>query len=78
MQNPGKWFLARCRSGFTVGQKVALSIGLAIYIISPIDLLPFFPVDDFGAIFALFKVLTSPTVTHTDDPPPSAAAMAAV
>lgn len=78
MSNPIRLFLGRCGQGFTVAQKIYLGIGLLIYIISPIDLLPFIPVDDVGAVFMLFKVLTSPTVTDTNGSPPPAAPMPAV
>lgn len=62
MPNPLTRFLARCNRGFTPAQKTMLSVFLVVYIVSPIDLLPLLPIDDLGAMWALFRVLASSTV----------------
>jgi hypothetical protein len=49
-------FMDRCRAGFTVPQKLFIGVALTVYIVSPIDLLPFIPIDDVGAMADYFLI----------------------
>lgn len=74
MPNLVRMFHDRCERGFTVHQKVLLGIAMVIWIVSPVDPIPFCPIDDWGVIYALFRVLASRTGTGTggDSTPPAA------
>jgi uncharacterized membrane protein YkvA (DUF1232 family) len=73
MPNLLRPFLDRCARGFTPLQKVGITVFIVVYVLSPLDLLPGLPIDDLGALYALFKVLTSPTVRHRAPDQPAAA-----
>ena len=81
MSNPVSSILKQGNTGFTVGKKVALTLGLGLYLLSPLDLVPefLFPpiglLDDGVALYMLFRVWTSPTLRSgrywTPPSPPS-------
>lgn len=67
MPNPVSNILKQCQSGFTLGKKGLLSLGIGLYLVSPIDLipeplLPFGVMDDLVALFVLLRVWLSPTL----------------
>lgn len=75
MPNPVTALLSRCKIGFAPLQKMVLCFLLLLYVVSPIDLFPvvFFPIDDFGALYLLLKVLRSPTLPPAGGGPPGSA-----
>ena len=67
MANPVRRILDQCRIGFTAKQKVGLCALGAVYILSPLDLVPdLLPglgqLDDIGVPVLAFKILLSPTI----------------
>lgn len=68
MPNPIRLFCERCAKGFTPIQKFGLSAFLMVYIVSPINLLPFIPIDEMGALAAMIKILMSPTLRNLGGP----------
>lgn len=67
MANPISALLDRCSHGFTIPQKVGLTMCAVVYVISPIDGLPLLPFDDWGVLILLGKVLLSPTLPRSGD-----------
>ncbi len=70
--NPIQSLLNRCSRGFTLPQKLLISVLVFIYILSPIDVLPdFIPVlgwgDDLYALYLAIRVWSSPTL-NSDAP----------
>ncbi|MGH7242382.1 MAG: DUF1232 domain-containing protein [Phycisphaerales bacterium] len=62
--------LKRCDRGWTLAQKIGLTLLLAIYWLSPIDFIPdIFPIlgqcDDVFLTYCLFRVWRSPTLPPT-------------
>ena len=67
MPNPLQPLLDRCSRGFTIRQKCCWTVIAVVYVICPIDLMPLIPIDDWGVLILLGKVLLSPTLPHTGD-----------
>ena len=70
MTNPIRAILARTKTGYSVGEKIALTLVTFVYVASPIDLVPdLLPLvgqlDDLSALILLAKVLMSPTLPPT-------------
>lgn len=73
MSNPTKDILESCKTGFTAGKKVRITLCILAYLLSPIDLipeplLPFGVMDDLFAIFLMLRVLLAPTLPTTHAP----------
>lgn len=67
LMNIAQRIIARADAGFTFGQKVALTFGLLLYWIFPIDFIPdLIPIlgqiDDVFVSFVMFRVWRSPTL----------------
>lgn len=77
MPSPLKSFHNRCKVGFTISQKLVVSVLVLIYFLSPIDcwpdILPLGYGDDLVALYAMVRVWFSPTLpsaTCTQVTPP--------
>lgn len=86
MSSPVADITKQCPSGFTLGKKLALTLGFLLYVISPIDvvpdpLLPFGIIDDGVALVLLVRVWLSPTLPgkryYTPPAPPRGATLPA-
>lgn len=74
MDNPVRRILDRCKTGFSLPEKLAITVIAVFYGVSPVDLCPdFIPLlgfgDDVMMAVLLFRVWSSPTLP--DDAPPS-------
>jgi hypothetical protein len=77
MSNPVKSILERCKTGFTIGQKLLCTAGALLYLVSPIDVIPdvLIPVglgDDLFLLYLLCRVWASPTLSGKGQAPASA------
>ncbi len=65
MPTPLQPLFDRCSRGFTIRQKCGMTAIAVVYVISPIDLMPFIPIDDLGVLILLGKILLSPTLPRS-------------
>ncbi|MCA9281078.1 MAG: DUF1232 domain-containing protein [Phycisphaeraceae bacterium] len=72
MSNPIRKLLNQCNTGFTVGQKVLVTVCALLYFLSPLDLLPDVPIigwpDDLFALYLMIRVLFAPTLPKPPGP----------